>query len=91
MLPRYAVDKEDKESFPPERLRYTSLDAWTYKTAEQLGSSSLSHWGLLALYSGGGYTQVGANNIRQLQIIFRSNMFRCWRRTRRRTSCRWPS
>ena len=58
MLSRYAVDKEDKESFPPERLRYTSLDAWTYKTAEQLGSSSLSHWGLLALYSGGGYTQV---------------------------------
>ena len=59
-MSRYAVEKEDKESFPPERLRYTSLDAWTYKTAEQLGSSSLSHWGLLALYSGGGYTQVSS-------------------------------
>ena len=64
------MDKEDKESFPPERLRYTSLDAWTYKTAEQLGSSSLSHWGLLALYSGGGYTQGCSKNFYYRYCIY---------------------
>ena len=55
---RYSEAGEDKESFAPERRRYSSEDARRYKTSEELGSSSLSHWGLLASYSPHGYTQV---------------------------------
>ena len=32
------ITQEDRETFAPERQRYSSLDAWTYKTAEELGS-----------------------------------------------------
>ena len=42
---RYSESLEDKETFIPERLMYSSENAWTYRTSEELESSALSHWG----------------------------------------------
>ena len=66
---RYSEAGEDKESFAPERRRYSSEDAWRYKTSEELGSSSLSHWGLLASYSPHGYTQVMMIMIALIMVV----------------------
>lgn len=66
---RYGTSLEDKESFPPERLRYSSLDAWTYKTYQELDSSSLSHWGKVATYSPNGYTQLLPDNKTAAQLM----------------------
>ena len=66
---RYYEDGEDKETFTPERRRYSSEDAWQYKTSDELGSSSLSHWGLLASYSPHGFTQILQANKTASQLM----------------------
>ena len=66
---RYFEAGEDKEAFTPERRRYSSEDAWRYKTSDELGSSSLSHWGLLASYSPHGFTQILQANKTASQLM----------------------
>ena len=68
-LSRYFEAGEDKEAFTPERRRYSSEDAWRYKTSDELGSSSLSHWGLLATYSPHGFTQILQANKTASQLM----------------------
>ena len=66
---RYAESLEDKETFIPERMMYTTENAWTYRTAEELQSSSLRHWGNVAWYSPHGYTQILATNKTASQLM----------------------
>ena len=66
---RYSEAGEDKETFTPERLRYTSEDAWRYKPSGELGSSSHTHWGLLATYSPHGFTQILQANKTASQLM----------------------
>ena len=80
---RYSQSLEDTESFPPERLMYSDLDAWTYKTSDQLQSSSLWHWGSLAWYSPHGFTQVLAKNKTASQLMMAELKRNLWVRCER--------
>ena len=75
------ITQEDRETFAPERQRYSSLDAWTYKTAEELGSSSLTHWGLVSSYSGNGFTQVLKENKTASQLMMAELKRNLWIRS----------
>ena len=54
---RYLPDLEDRDLFAPDFMPYSSLDAWTYRTYEELNSSSMSHVGKAGTYPGNGFTQ----------------------------------
>ena len=57
---RYTPDEEDRLDFgPAEKKRiFTSQEAWSYRTYEQLNSSSLTHFGKSGHYPGDGFTQL---------------------------------
>ena len=58
--PRYSQDEEDRLDFGPAKKKriFTSDEAWSYRTYEQLNSSSLTHFGKAGSYPGDGFTQL---------------------------------
>ena len=66
---RYSPEREDKESFPPDFPKHTSLNAWQYKTHEELNSSSMSHKGKAGTYPGNGFTQTLSTTKKQSQLM----------------------